>query len=255
MKNFRIVVLDYAKQQVDNPIANRVLGDMITSKQRNFVRTDENYVSLDKHDMIGTHFLIYETSDIFNPKMIFALRCTYEQRAKTHKVNLPLQDLAPKLPPDCKEALDKYRASHPSLVDCNAWFVEPEYSFKNSGINLSDIGFALVCLQILRMGHDHFIACTNEKYKAHRWLANAADFPKNFEFIHPVVPDKHMMILTEKFNMPFIKSVYEQHKDLFDNLLELTPDVPGYKTMPETIKAQFNITTEKIAPSEVKKAG
>jgi len=259
MKNFKLVIFDYPKQQLDKTIAQRVLSDLIVSKQQNFVRTSEDYVVMDKHDMIGTHFLIYETSDIFNPKLILALRCTYEDRAKKHRLSTPMQDLAVHLPPETRQAYDEFRQQFASenLVDCNSWFVDPNFSFKNSGLPLSDIGFTMVYLQLTRMGYKRFWGCTNEKYHAHRWVANISNFKKGYEFIHPTVPDSHMLTMVESFNLSYLKSVYETYQELFDNMLEVTPDIPGYKNIHDTLATVFgaNETTQKVVPLVKRKAG
>jgi hypothetical protein len=254
MNNFKLVIFDYPKLQLENPMAQKVLNDLIITKQQNFVRTDPNYVVVDKHDMVGTHYLIYDTTNLFNPRLIFALRTTYEERAKTHKIRTPMQDLAPLLQGNCKQAYEAFRGRHDLLVDCNSWFVDPEFSLKKSGLRLSDVGYAMVYLQLTRMGYDHFVGCTNEKYKAHRWIENIGSFPKGYEFIHPVVTDNHMLIMLESFNHTYLDSIYQSHKDLFDQLLEICPAKCGYKTISETINDQFGKMAE-VSYLADKKAG
>jgi len=239
MSNFRLVLLDYAKNQLEKPVVKQLLSDMIVVKQQNFERTDPNYVVMDKHDMIGTHALIYDTTDLYNPKLVFALRLTFEERAKQHKLKTPIQDLAPYLEGSCKDAYEKFRSEHPTFVDCNSWFVDPNYSFKNSGLRLSDIGYAMIYLHIKRMGHNHFIGCTNEKYKAHRWIDNIGYFSKNYTFTHPVVPDIHMMIMMEGFNESYIQSIYSEQKHLFDNMLDVSLEGVSYEGISETISSAF----------------
>lgn len=237
--NFKMIILDYAKIQLDNPISQRLLNDIITIKQKNFERTDPNYVVLDKHDMISTHFLIYDTTNIFSPRLIFALRMTYEDRASKHKIKTPLQDLIPHLSEECKIAYENFHLSHPVLADCNSWFVEPAFSLKESGLRLSDIGYAMVYLQAKRMGFNHIAGCTNEKYKASRWLENIGSFKKGMTFIHPIVPDPHMLVLIEKFNEAYIKSIYDQYQALFDQIYEVIPAELKYKNIQQTISEFF----------------
>ena len=52
MSKFRLVILDYAKEQLDNSAAQKIMSEVIFVKQKNFLRTDPNYVVTDKHDMI-----------------------------------------------------------------------------------------------------------------------------------------------------------------------------------------------------------
>lgn len=249
VNNFRLVLLDYAKHQLDKPIAQKTLNDLIIAKQKNFERTDPNYVVMDKHDMIGTHALIYETTNLFEPKLIFAIRLTYEDRAQLHKIKTPLQDLIPHLNNNCNLAYDNFKKHNPVMADCNSWFVDAEFSKKKSGLNLSDIGYTMVFLQLHRLGFKRMAGCTNEKYKAHRWLENIGSFEKGHEFIHPTVPDPHMLILVEKFKLDYVQSVYESNKFLFDNLFEITPQNETYQNIPETIKNVLGY------PEEYSKAG
>lgn len=239
MSQFRLVILDYAMTHLETEATKKSLNDLVVMKQRNFQRTDPFYVVTDKHDMIGSHFLIYDTTPLYNPKLIFALRVTYEDRSIKHRVNTPFQDLVPKLILPQQQAYEAFHSAHPNLVDCNSWCVDPDFSQKKSGLKLSDIGYAMIYLHLSRMGHNHFIGCTNEKYKASRWLENVGTFPKGHEFVHPVVPDTHMITMVENFNQPFFKSVYLQNQALFDELFEIVPTNPGYKSIPETIQSLF----------------
>lgn len=240
MNNFRLVILDYVMKNLERDDAKKCLNDLVVMKQTNFLRTDPNYVVTDKHDIVGTHFLIYETSNIYNPKVIFALRATYEDRCVQHHLTTPFQDLVPKLPHSLQQAYNEFHQEHPILVDCNSWCVDLNYSQKKSGFRLSDIGYTMAYLHLTRMGHNHMMGCTNEKYKAHRWLENIGSFKKGHEFVHPVVPDKHMMILVEKFNWEFLNSVYIEYQSLFDNIYEIVPRELGYAPIYDTIKSEFD---------------
>ncbi|MEK6628995.1 MAG: hypothetical protein AABY53_10245 [Bdellovibrionota bacterium] len=239
MKNFRLVMLDYAKHQLDKPIAQKTLSDMITTKQKNYERTDPNYVVVDKHDMIGTHALIYETTNLFEPRLISAIRLTYECRARLHKLKIPSHDLIPHFNSNCKNAFQKFEKQNPNYADCNSWFIDPEFSHKNSNLQLADISFTMIFLQLSRMGLKNFIGFTNERYKGHRRLEKIISFEKGNEFTHPVVPDQHMLILMENFNLAHLKFVYESNKYLFDNILEVSPKNEKYKSIAQTIQDEL----------------
>lgn len=239
MSEFKLVIFDYAKKQIENASAQKALSDLILVKQKNFERTDPDYVVLDKHDMVGTHFMIYETSNLFSPRLIAALRVTYEDRALMHKLKTPLQELMPHLDEKCQRAYQAFRKKHATIADCNSWFVDPNFSLKNSGLRLSDVGYAMVYLQVMRMGFDHIAGCTNEKYKASRWLENIGSFEKGYMFTHPVVPDPHMMILVDSFNEPYLKSVYLDHKEIFDRISEIVPEKMNYIGIQEAVKKYF----------------
>lgn len=227
LNNFKLVILDYAIGHLDNPSTQHALNDVIINKQKNFARTDPNYVVMDKHDMIGTHYLIYDVSEMFKPKLILAIRTTFEDRAQQHHLKTPIQDLIPQLSPEAQKHYQNFKNKKKYLADCNSWFVDLDYTQKKSGLNLSDIGYAMVYAHVTRMGFDHILGCTNEKYKASRWLEHIGYFDKSHMFIHPVVPDPHMFIIVEKFNTNYLNSIYREYSVLFDNLQEVLP--PDFK--------------------------
>lgn len=223
MSQFRLVVLDNTKEQLDNPVAKKILADMLFAKQSNFLRTDPRYVVMDKHDMIGTHYLIYDTTDFVNPKLIFAIRTTFLNRAQDHRLDTPLMCLLPTMSSSLQEAFKGFHETHPQLVDCNAWFVDPTYSKKNSGMNLSDLGYLMVSMNCLRHGYNNIVGCTNETYNASRWLEKVGNIRAGLMFEHPVVKAPHKMILLDDFNIPHFSEVYESHKDLVDGIFEVAP--------------------------------
>lgn len=223
MSQFRLVVLDNTKEQLDSPVAKKILADMLFAKQTNFLRTDPRYVVMDKHDMIGTHYLIYDTTDFVNPKLIFAIRTTFLNRAQDHRLETPLISLLPTMSKPLQEAFKGFHDTHPHLVDCNAWFVDPTYSKKNSGMNLSDLGYLMVSMNCLRHGYNNIVGCTNETYNASRWLEKVGNIRAGLMFEHPVVKAPHKMILLDDFNIPHFSAVYQSHKDLVDGIYEVAP--------------------------------
>lgn len=235
MKNFRLVILDYASRQIENGLVKQLLGDILTMKQFNFQRTNPDYIVTDKHDMIGTHYLVYDTTEMYSPRLIFALRTTFESRCKKHSVRTPIQDLLPSLSAEISDKYHQFVAQYPSIVDCNSWCVDANFSQKTSGLRLSDIGYAMVYLHMYRMGYDHLVGCTNEKYRASRWLENVGSFQRGLEFVHPVVPDPHMIILLKEFNRKYLSKVVLEYQGLFEQLVDVS-DPLITRPMSETIK-------------------
>jgi hypothetical protein len=227
MRQFRLVIVDYAKAQLDNPIVKKILSDVVFIKQKHFLKTEPNYVVTDKHDMIGTHYLIYDTTEFLEPKLVFAIRTTFMSRAQQHRIETPLMSIIPRLEPTLQNAFNQFQSKRQEIVDCNAWFVDPAYSKKNSGLNLSDLGYLMVCTHVLRCGFDHIVGCTNETYNASRWLLHIGSTPKGLYFEHPAVKAPHMMILLENFNMDHFKIVHKDFKELISEMYEVFPK-PSY---------------------------
>ena len=128
--NFRLVILDYPKLIISDEKAKKVLADMIQAKQINFERSCQDYVPLSGLDMISTHFLIYDTTDIFEPKLILAIRNCYEDRTLRHHFSLPSEEYIKFAPEEYQKAYYEFKKNKEVLVDCNAWFVDPDYSFR-----------------------------------------------------------------------------------------------------------------------------
>jgi hypothetical protein len=228
MSQLRLVILDMAKHQIENASTQKVFADLLFTKQKNFLRTDANYVVMDKHDMIGTHYMIYDTTDLMNPKLIFAIRTTYLERAREHRLDTPLMSLLPVMEPELQEAFKSFHSRHPRLVDCNAWFVDQAYSQKNSGLRLSDIGYFLVCMNLMRFGYDNFVGCANETYKVTRWLKEVGTLERGHLFFeHPAVKCPHRLILMKDFNLDHFEEIYLQYKDLIDQTYEMFPTETG----------------------------
>ena len=175
---------------------------------------------MDKHDMCGTHFLIYDVENFLNPKLVLAIRTTYRSRAKQYNLNLPFDVYYEYLDDVAKKEANIFIEEKPDLVDCNAWFVDADYSKKNSGLDLAEIAYLGVCSYLLRQGYDHFVGCTNEKYKASRWLERVGDFPKQHNFFHPAVECEHKLILMHSFSMSWLQKSFEKYEPIVAHCLE-----------------------------------
>lgn len=197
---------------------------MIFEKQKNFLRTDPNYVVMDKHDMIGTHYLIYDVSHFSKPQLIFAIRTTFSDRAKQHGLETPLLSLYPHVGEEGQKAFDSFLKNNSKYVDCNAWFVDTRFSKKNSGLNLSDIGYFMVVMNILRSGFTNMIGCTNETYGASRWLTGVGDFPEGLYFEHPAVKCKHKLFLIDQLNANHFVPIFKKYEELIKEAYELLPE-------------------------------
>lgn len=250
MSKFRLVILDNAKDQLDNPVAKQVMSDVVFIKQKNFLRSEPNYVVTDKHDMIGTHYLIYDTTELMNPKLVFAIRTTFLARAKVHRIDTPLLSIIARLELPLQRAFQQFQERHPDIVDCNAWFVDPDYSKKKSGLNLSDLGYFMVCTHLMRSGCNHFVGCTNETYNASRWLEQVGSMPKGLIFEHPAVKAPHRLILMEDFNLDHFKQIFEDYEDLISETYEVLPPSKDGKAL-----APFTEFAQNLYTGVVKRRG
>lgn len=229
----RVAILDYPKLQLENTEAAQLFSDMIRQKQMNFERTSKSFVVMDKNDMIGTHFLVYDTADLLNPKLVGAIRNTYEVRAKEHGVPLPIDNYASALSEEGQKSLAAFRKKKGQLVDCNAWFVDPAYSKSQSNFNVSEILFLSVCLYIYRLGYDHFVGAGNETYKATRLVEKVGTFQDGLTFIHPAVRSLHKLTLVTEFHREWLFSSWKKYGALMEDAYEVIPNSISVKKLIE----------------------
>ncbi|MBX7232093.1 MAG: hypothetical protein K1X29_08410 [Bdellovibrionales bacterium] len=238
---FRSLIFDYPLRCLDKgPWVRDLLGDIIKSKQQAFLQTNENYVVMDKHDMIGTHFLIFDVTNLYTPKLVLAIRNTYENRAKEHGLQLPIDGYIQLAGLKAIRALEQMRMKHNFLVDCNSWFVHPEYSHKNSGLKLSELGFLLVVTYILRRGMSHFVGAGNEKYKVSRWVKQVGFFPEGLFFKHPMVPDTHCVTLVDEFNKEWLIKAVNDNKEFLLSSQEIIGGQESIKSISDLLNEIMN---------------
>lgn len=211
----RAAILDYPLKTIEFMDSSRkMLGDVMTQKQIGFFQTSQSYVVMDKHDMIGTHFILYDATNVYDPKIVLAIRNTYENRVRAHGLSLPIEDYIHLGGDPAVEALNRFRLKNGPLVDCNAWFVDTNWSKKNSGLNLSEIGFLLVTTFIHRLGFNHVVGTTNEKYKASRWIRMIGEFQEGLGYNHPTIGDPHCIALVDPMNREWMANSLRKYKDI-----------------------------------------
>ena len=221
--NLRLVILDYPKLMLAQDRVRRIFGDMVIAKQQNFARTSESYVSMGPLDMISTHFLIYNQNELYHPKIIGAFRCCWGNRTQYHKLRLPIEDYITYAPIEYRKEFEKFRVPRPIVVDANAWFVDPDYTFSKTGLKLSEMLYYALVQFIVRKGFDHWVGATNERYKASRWALPTGTTRDGMIFTHPQVQDPHKLLLFETLNYDWLYDCSKIYFDLMDNRFEFTP--------------------------------
>lgn len=226
MNNFKLIILDYPKLTLSQPTTQRVFSEMAISKQLNFERASTDYVSLNALDMISTHYLIYDFANPFAPKPVLAIRTCYENRARLHKLNLPIEDYIPLTPTEYQKKFYNFKHEiNEPLVDCNAHFVDQNYSYSNTGLNLSEIAYFALIVFILRKGYGNWVGATNEKFKASRWAMKTGQCEDGLIFTHPKVEDPHKLLLVTNFNTAWLNECHKLYGHILKDAYEITPDL------------------------------
>lgn len=233
MENFRLVILDYPKLIIRDEATQIAFKDVICTKQINFERASELYVSMNSMDMISTHYLIYDVTNLYKPKLVLAIRTCYENRAKRHKLSLPIEDYIGYAPPIFRKKFELFRQRVGCIVDCNAHFVDPDYTFSKTGLNLSEISYFALMTFIIRKGHGNWVGATNERFKASRWALKTGFCEEGLIFTHPKVEDPHQLLLIDKFNYDWLRMCAAKYGNFVSSALEIL--APNYELLGEKL--------------------
>lgn len=204
----RLVVIDYAKLQVSDSLAFRLFGDMLCKRQESFLRTRDTFLVIDKHDLIGTHFLVYDTQELFSPKLVAGFRLTYDERAKAHGLEMPIESILSVCPAQARLDFQEFQKEKGPAIQVNTLFIDPQYSFSQSKLKLSDMLFFSVCAYIRRLGFDHYVCATNDRLKTDRWMKRAESYDNTYSFQHPEVHDPHTLFFGKSINKEWLKECF-----------------------------------------------
>lgn len=219
----KLVVLDYPKLQLKSGEAQKALTDILIAKQLNYERASDKYLSISPHDLIGTQILIYSEVDEGQRRVVAGLRVDYSNRARNHRIAMPVESIIPQLSQDQKKKCRNFIAKHPTLVQVGAGFVDPDYTFSNTGLRLMELTFFVALHFSVRKGFDHWLTTTNERFKASRWALPTGESNEAIVFTHPQVPDPHKLLMFETLNYSWLLQRAVEYSNLMNNCLELTP--------------------------------
>lgn len=240
MQKYRIAILDYPKHVIHKQEAAHLLTAVIQGRQENYGGLYETYLSVNSLDMLSTHVLIYDTSNMFDPRPVLAIRNCYESRAHSHGLKLPVEEYIPFTPKEYQEHFNHFRQMKKEIVDCNIWFINKDYSWKNTNTPLSEIAWFILVSFTLRKGFDHWVGATNERFKASRWAAQTGRFKDNLIFPHPVLKYPHKLILIEQFNTQWWLDCYGKYKNLLENAYEVLPEYDKINERLYSVQDIFN---------------
>lgn len=240
-KFLRLVILDYPKKLLKDELANRVFADLLRFRQINFERSTETHVYVDKLDMIGTHYLVYDVQDLFSPKIVAGIRTSYMSRCANHNLKIPLEDLIPKAVLPVQEAYHKFKAKNGEPVECNGWFINPDFSATKSGGSLPDILFFALTTYLARQGVHHFIGATNERFKASRHVARVGLFEDGYILENPSFPGDHKLTLVDQYHSDWQLECVSRYGSLLKTRVELRPEemeIRSYEEIESEIAAK-----------------
>ncbi len=230
--DLRLVVLDYPKLVLNREVVRKIFSDLTLAKQQNFERASETYVSMGPLDMISTHCLMYDQSELYTPKIVGGIRACWGNRARYHRLRLPIEDYITSAPIEYRKSFERFRAERPTLVDVNAGFADPDYTFAKTGVKITEMLYFALVQFIVRKGFDHWVGATNEKFKASRWAQLTGTSQDGMIFTHPLVQDPHKLLLMETLNYDWLWDCSQRYADVISDRLEILPlEYPNKETV------------------------
>lgn len=236
--NLRMVIVDYLKLHLQNQKAFDVFGEVIKCRQDNYLRTADSFLVLDRHDMIGTHVLIYDFSNPFERKLVAGVRVSYESRAREHDLDMPVENLLDLCPPEARTQFEEFRKEKGPTVQLNTLFVDPEYSLSRSGLRLSEVLFFGLCSYIRRLDLNHFLTAPNDQLKTDRWVKLSGIWSRpTFTFNHPDVNAQHTLYFIDSINDKWLAECITRFEHYWTTAFEFVPPQLKLKTFNEIQEA------------------
>ena len=221
----RLVVLDYPKLLLGQSQAYSIFGDLVRCRQKLFLDTSDSFLVIDKHDLIGTHFLTYDLSNPFKPTLIAGFRITYQDRAQAHGLTMPIESALPCCPPEATSQYQEFCREKGNMIQFNTLFIDPQYTFSKSQLKLSDMLFFAVCAFIRRLGFNHYVGATNDRLKTDRWMKRAGEYSRpTFSFSHPDVQDPHTLFFIDALNNAWLLDCFDEYRHFWNLAYEIIPD-------------------------------
>lgn len=251
LSHLRIVILDFAKKNLNSESTKKVMAEMLSARQTSFHRTIETYILMDKNDMLATHFLIYDVSELYTPKILSGIRVVYRKRCDEYGLKLPLDENIVNASLPTQQFYEKFKANKENLAECTGWYVDSNFSYSKTKLDLAQILFFSVTTHLLRQNIPYFSGATNERYKASHWVSKVGDFQEGHLFMHPTIPYLHKVTLLESFNKSWIKECFKNYGQLLHDRYEILPDGPDLLRMEEV---ERQIDAEVAATNKIPKA-
>lgn len=242
LSKLRLVVLDNPEPMIKDETVKKLIADIIVTRQEGYKRASGNYLSLDKLDLIGTHILLCDVTNIYQPKIISGLRLSYNNRCSNYGIHLPMEDNIKYASMISQKAYEDFKNSRTVVAESNSWFVDSEFSYSKTKLDIGNIILTALVLCLLRQGQGSFISASNEKFKASRWV-DFGRFEDGHLFTHPQIQDPHKILLVEEFDYSLIKERVEKFEFLYGNALELISSPTHWRSY-EDIKTEIDLRAQ-----------
>lgn len=229
----KIVVLDFPKKMLENEEVKKILSDSVVARQLGFQRTIETYITADKHDMISTHLLVYDVSSLYRPRILTGIRIAHEDRCRAYGLKLPLDENIQMASAETQEYYKDFKARKGDVSECIGWFVDADFSYAKTKIDLAQILMFTMVTFLLRRNLTYCSGATNERYKASRWVEKLGHFEDGHVFNHPTIPYPHKVTLIEHFHYDWLHECFERYGDLIYSSYQLLPNDESYLPLKE----------------------
>lgn len=223
LKHLKLVVFDYPKYLPKTETNQKILSDLLSTKQESYHLSDDRFVAISGLDFIGTHLMVYDTKDIFQPRHVLSVRNLSEDRAKYHKLKMPTEDYLPHLADSERSAFYQFKEGKAPFCESGALYIDSNYTFKKTGFPLVEIGMMMILNNFIQNNTFHFAAATNLTFKSTRWVSPMGHCQKPFVFDHPYIRHPHELMLMEDFNFQWLARMHEKYFQLWTDRIEIRP--------------------------------
>ena len=224
LDHLKLVVFDYPKYLPPNNTNQKILSDLLQTKQQSYHLSDERFVSISGLDFIGTHLMIYDTRSFLQPRLILSMRNLSDHRTRHHKLKMPTEDYLPALGEEAIDIFKKFKHNKDPFCESGALYIDPDYSYKKTGFPLIEVGTMMALNHFIQNGIFHFAAATNVTFKSTKWGTAMGTCQKTFIFDHPYICHPHELLLIEPFNFQWLSQMHSKYFQLWKSRTELRPD-------------------------------
>lgn len=197
--------------------------EMVELRQRLFREHKSTLLVLDAFDLISDHVLLYSGRD---GQLMGYIRSIPQSRCARYEVEFPIFSLL-KASPEYARALQQFRSGAGDPMHMGYLCLDPKYRDELRGMKAIDlmvwIGFMVSGVSVAQAG---FAATLNNRYKQDvsmrllgEWIPDLPDFD------HPVVADKHRVVLVPRIAPEYWKSQFAKFKAAYGELGDGTVDL------------------------------
>jgi hypothetical protein len=209
------IIRDLVEQLSNREVAQEFMN-AVELRQRSFGELKKDVLILDQYDLIAHHILLYCSQD---GHLVSYIRSVPEAVCRAYNLEFPMATLV-KNHPEYEFGFQAFRAKAKQAVHMGYLCLEPSYRGELKGAKAIDL---MVWLGFMESGLPPqdlaFTATINNRYKQDGCMKLLGDWvPDLPDLDHPVIPDKHRVVLVPQIREGYWEEQREKFAGLYTNL-------------------------------------